>query len=214
MGRWCCKRTGVLYLPALRLLRLYMYHENVYLEWCIQGMVLYYLWSWCKFFILPLLSKNIHTFLNLSLSYFYYILLFVLHFPDFSFRIQSFHWSKLKSIVMGHGLSQDLLQSQFLWSSSSTYTLLTRNTKSMAPEKNIISIPPTEDSFICTPPPPQGFSIPGGSLMTLLPWGISRIAVDREFLPPSEIQSGFWKWILHVTQLRKYNRILLQQCKH
>ena len=154
MGRWCCKRTGVLYLPALRLLRLYMYHENVYLEWCIQGMVLYYLWSWCKFFILPLLSKNIHTFLNLSLSYFYYILLFVLHFPDFSFRIQSFHWSKLKSIVMGHGLSQDLLQSQFLWSSSSTYTLLTRNTKSMAPEKNIISIPPTEDSFICTPPPP------------------------------------------------------------
>ena len=36
---------------------------------------------------------------------------------------------------MGHGLSPDLLQSQFLWSNSSTYTLLTKNTKSIAPEK-------------------------------------------------------------------------------
>lgn len=44
--------------------------------------------------------------------------------------------------------------------------------------------------FHLHPTPPQGFSIPGGSLMIPLPRGISKI-VKREFLPPAEIQSGF-----------------------
>jgi len=171
------------------------------LEWSIQGMVLHDLWFWCKFFILPLLSKNIHPFLSLSLSYFYHILLFVLHFPDFSFRVQSFHWSKIESIVMGHGLSQDLLQSQFLWSNSSTYTLLTRDTKSMAPEKKYNIHTAHERLFHLHPTPPPRI---------LHSRGVIYRFVNREFLPPSEIQSGFWKWIL--TQLQKYSRILLQQC--
>ena len=161
-----------------------------------------------KLFILPLLSKNIHPFLSLSLSYFYHILLFVLHFPYLSFRVQSFHWSKIKSIVMGHGLSRDLLQSQFLWSNSSAYAFLTKNTKSIAPEKKYDIHTAHGRLFHLHPTPPR-ILLSRGSLMTPLPRGISRI-VKREFLPPAEIQSGFWKW----TQLRKYSRILLQQCKH
>ena len=143
MGRWCHKRTGVLYLPALRLLQLYVYHENV---WTWQG---HPLWSgpykaWFYMIcgldansLFFLYSQRIHPFLSLCLSYLYRILLFVLHFPDFSFRVQSFHWSKIESIVMGHGLLQDLLQSQFLWSNSSTNTLLTRNAKSISPGNKI-----------------------------------------------------------------------------
>lgn len=109
-----------------------------------------------KLFILPLLSKNIHPFLSLSLSYFYHILLFVLHFPYLSFRVHSFYWWKIESIVMGHGLSQDLLQSQFLWSNSSTYTLLTKNTKSIAPEKTIwYPYGPRKTLSLAPYPPPR-----------------------------------------------------------
>ena len=164
-----------------------------------------------KLFILPLLSKNIHPFLNLSLSYFYHILLFVLHFPYLSFRVQSFHWSKIESIKLW---AMDCRKICFKVNSFEVIVLLILfwpKTVNLLLQKKKYDIHTAHRRlFHLHPTPPPKDSPFQGVFDDPTPQRNFQNIVKREFLPPTEIQSGFWKW----TQLRKYSRILLQQCKH
>ena len=180
--------TGVLYLPALRLLRLYMYHEKIiYSSFTLKEY--------------PSISQPLSV---IFLSYFTVCSPFPL-----SFRVQSFHLSKIESIKLW---AMDCRKICFKVNSFEVIVLLILfwpKTVNLLLQKKKYDIHTAHRRLFHLHPTPPRILLSRGSLMTPLPRGISRI-VKREFLPAAEIQSGFWKW----TQLRKYSRILLQQCKH
>ena len=182
--------TGVLYPPALRLLRLYMYHEKIiYSSFTLKEY--------------PSISQPLSV---IFLSYFTVCSPFPL-----SFRVQSFHWSKIESIKLW---AMDCRKICFKVNSFEVIVLLIlfwpKTVNLFAPEKKIWYPYGPQKTLSLAPYPPPKDSPFQGVFDDPTPQRNFQNIVKREFLPPTEIQSGFWKW----TQLRKYSRILLQQCKH
>lgn len=109
-----------------------------------------------------------------------------------SFRVQSFHWSKIESIKLR---AMDCRKICFKVNSFEVIVLLIlflpKTVNLLLQKKKMISIRPTEDSFTYTLPPPPKDSPFQGVFDDPTPQRNFQNIVKREFLPPTEIQSGF-----------------------